>query len=59
MAHLTAVLLISCPDQRGLVAAVSDFVFRNGGNILHADQHTDREESVFLQRVNGTWTASR
>jgi formyltetrahydrofolate deformylase len=51
MARLTATLLISCPDQRGLVATVSDFVFRNGGNILHADQHTDREQGVFLQRV--------
>jgi formyltetrahydrofolate deformylase len=47
----TATLLIACPDQRGLVAAVSDFVYRHGGNILHADQHTDREEGVFLQRV--------
>jgi formyltetrahydrofolate deformylase len=47
----TAVLLISCADQKGLVAAVSDFLFRNGGNIVHADQHTDREERVFLQRV--------
>jgi formyltetrahydrofolate deformylase len=48
---VTAVLLISCPDQKGIVAAVSDFLYRNGGNILHADQHTDREEGVFLQRV--------
>jgi formyltetrahydrofolate deformylase len=47
----TAVLLLSCPDQRGLVAAVSDFVYRHGGNIIHADQHTDREQGVFLQRV--------
>lgn len=49
--NLRAVLLISCPDQPGLVAAVSDFVFRNGGNILHADQHTDRELGIFIQRV--------
>jgi formyltetrahydrofolate deformylase len=48
---VTAVLLISCADQKGLVAAVSDFLFRNGGNIVHADQHTDHEEGVFLQRV--------
>jgi formyltetrahydrofolate deformylase len=48
---VTATLLISCKDQRGLVAAVSDFLFRNDGNIIHADQHTDQEESVFLQRV--------
>jgi formyltetrahydrofolate deformylase len=48
---LTATLLISCRDQKGLVAAVSDFLYRNNGNITHADQHTDREEGVFLQRV--------
>ncbi len=48
---VTAGLLLSCRDQKGLVAAVSDFLYRNGGNITHADQHTDREEGVFLQRV--------
>src|SRR3989304_950341 len=48
---VTAVLLLSCPDQKGLVAAVSDFLYRNDGNIIHADQHTDQEEGVFLQRV--------
>jgi formyltetrahydrofolate deformylase len=48
---VTAVLLISCREQKGLVAAVSDFLFRNDGNITHADQHTDLQEDVFLQRV--------
>jgi formyltetrahydrofolate deformylase len=47
----TGILLITCPDQKGLVAAVSDFVVRHGGNIVHADQHTDREALVFVQRV--------
>ena len=47
----TAVLLLSCDDQKGLVAAVSDFLYRHNGNIVHADQHTDLEEGVFLQRV--------
>lgn len=47
----TAVLLLSCRDQRGLVAAVSDFLFRHQGNIVHADQHTDRERGLFVQRV--------
>jgi len=47
----TAVLLLSCPDRKGLVAGVSDFVFRNNGNILHADQHIDSETSIFFQRV--------
>jgi formyltetrahydrofolate deformylase len=46
-----AVLLLACRDQKGLVAAVSDFIFRHNGNILHADQHTDTEKGVFLQRV--------
>jgi formyltetrahydrofolate deformylase len=49
--RVTAVLLISCRDQKGLVAAVSDFLYRHNGNIIHADQHTDLEEGVFLQRV--------
>jgi len=47
----TATLLVSCPDQRGLVAAVSNFIFEFDGNIIHADQHTDLEEGTFLQRV--------
>jgi formyltetrahydrofolate deformylase len=47
----TAVLLVSCPDQKGLVAAVSDFVYRHGGNIRNSDQYTDFEQRVFLQRI--------
>lgn len=44
-------MLISCPDQRGLVAAVANFVFENGGNIVQSAQHTDHGEGVFFQRV--------
>jgi len=51
MAGETVVLLISCPDQKGLVAAVSEFVYKNGGNIVHAEQHVDREENIFFHRV--------
>lgn len=47
----TAVLLLSCPDGRGIVAAVADFVAEHGGNIVHADQHVDAVERVFFQRV--------
>lgn len=47
----TAVLLISCPDQKGLVAAVSEFVYSNGGNIVHAEQHVDVQENIFFHRV--------
>jgi len=47
----SAVLLISCPDRTGIVAAVTDFVFERGGNILDLDQHVDRDAGVFLMRV--------
>ncbi|MBT8197193.1 MAG: ACT domain-containing protein, partial [Acidimicrobiia bacterium] len=47
----TATLLLSCADQKGLVAEVSRFIYENDGNIIHADQHTDLEESVFVQRI--------
>ncbi len=47
----TATLLLSCQDRKGLVAGVSDFLFRHNANIIHADQHTDQEEGIFLQRV--------
>jgi formyltetrahydrofolate deformylase len=47
----TAVLLLSCPDRPGVVAATADFVYRHGGNIVDAQQHTDRTDGVFFQRV--------
>jgi formyltetrahydrofolate deformylase len=47
----TAILLITCPDRKGLVATISDFVFRHNGNILHADEHSDEESGLFLMRV--------
>ncbi len=47
----TAILLITCPDQKGLVATIADFVFRHGGNILHADEHGDETSNLFLMRV--------
>jgi formyltetrahydrofolate deformylase len=47
----TATLLIDCPDQRGIVAAVSEFLYRHGANILHADQHQDADQHLFFMRV--------
>jgi formyltetrahydrofolate deformylase len=47
----SAILLLTCPDRKGLVATISDFVFRHQGNILHADEHGDEESGVFLMRV--------
>jgi len=48
---VTAVLLLSCPDRKGLVAGVSEFIFQSNGNIINADQHTDPEEGIFLLRI--------
>ncbi|WP_017651163.1 formyltetrahydrofolate deformylase [Fortiea contorta] len=51
MTNATATLLISCPDQRGLVAKIANFIYANGGNIIHADQHTDFAAGLFLTRI--------
>ncbi len=47
----TAILLIDCPDAKGIVATVSEFLWRRNANILHADQHQDAESGLFLMRV--------
>lgn len=47
----TATLLITCPDTKGIVAAIADFLYQHQANILHADQHQDAENNLFLMRV--------
>lgn len=47
----TATLLITCPDAKGTVATVANFLHQHNANILHADQHQDAENSLFLMRV--------
>lgn len=47
----SAILLIDCPDRKGLVSAVSSFLYERGANILHADQHRDDELGLFFMRV--------
>jgi len=51
MKRKSAVLLLSCPDRKGVVASISGFVFQHGGNILHADEHSDVDSGTFLMRV--------
>ncbi len=46
-----AILLISCPDRKGLVSSVTEFIFRHGGNIIDLEQHVDSDESHFFMRV--------
>jgi formyltetrahydrofolate deformylase len=47
----TAVLLIDCPDRKGLVSSVSGLLYKYGANITHADQHQDHEEQLFFMRI--------
>ncbi len=47
----SAILLISCPDQQGIVCAVTDFLMRHNGNIIDLEQHTDTKEGAFFMRV--------
>lgn len=53
----TAILLIHSADQRGLVAAISDFIARNEGNIVYLDQHVDERRGVFFMRIE--WELER
>jgi formyltetrahydrofolate deformylase len=47
----TAILLVSCPDQRGIVAALSSFITEHNGNIIALDQYVDTADSVFFARM--------
>jgi formyltetrahydrofolate deformylase len=51
MEKSTAILLFSCPDQKGIVAAVSGFIARHNGNILDADQYALQPENRLFMRV--------
>jgi len=55
----TATLLVSCPDRRGLVAALAQLLYGHGANILDADQHTDSVAKQFFQRIRFDLTEMR
>jgi formyltetrahydrofolate deformylase len=46
-----ATLLVSCPDRKGLVAALAQLLYGHGANILDADQHSDQVAGMFFQRI--------
>lgn len=46
-----AILLIWCPDQKGIVAKISNFIYQNNGNIEHADQHIDFQTKILFMRI--------
>jgi len=45
------IILIHCEDQKGIIAAVTDFILRVEGNIIYIDQHVDVEQGVFFMRL--------
>jgi formyltetrahydrofolate deformylase len=47
----TAILLINCPDRKGIVLAIASFLYEHGANIIHADQHRDNALGLFFMRV--------
>ncbi len=53
----SAILLIHCKDQPGIVVSITDFIFNNSGNILNLDQHVDFEHQRFFMRVE--WDMAR
>ena len=55
----SVIALLHGPDQPGIVAKVAGWIHQHGGNVLHADQHLDRQENIFFQRVEWTPQASR
>ena len=50
-----AVILVTCPDQRGIVARLAAAIHDTGGNILDAAQHTSESTNTFLQRIHVSW----
>ncbi len=54
---MNAILRVRCADRTGIIAALSDFVFRHGGNILDLDQHSDPEGPSFFMRLE--WSLER
>ena len=47
-----ATLLVSCPDRRGIVAALAQVLYGHGANIFDSDQHTDPLAAQFFQRLH-------
>ncbi len=47
----TAILLLSCKDQKGLVYKITNFIYKIGGNIIDLDEHVDTTDKKFFLRV--------
>lgn len=47
----TAILLLHCPDQKGIISEVTRFISDNRGNIVYLDQYVDQVDSMFFMRI--------
>lgn len=53
----TAILLLHCPDQPGIISEITRFITDNNGNIVYLDQYVDKEEGMFFMRIE--WELER
>ena len=53
----TAILLLHCPDQPGIISEITKFITDNAGNIVYLDQYVDREDGMFFMRIE--WELER
>ncbi|MEO9894655.1 formyltetrahydrofolate deformylase [Aurantibacter sp.] len=51
-------ILIHCPDQSGIICAVTGFIHAHGGNIIYLDQHVDKQSNVFFMRLESDFSES-
>lgn len=54
----TIALLISCKDQKGIIANTTNFILKQNGNIVYVDQHVDREQEIFFMRIESEFSDS-
>ena len=47
----SAILLVYCADRKGLIASVTEFIYRSNGNIIRLDQHVDSKKRFFFMRA--------
>jgi len=54
----TITILISCKDQKGIIANTTNFILNQEGNIVYVDQHVDREQEIFFMRIESEFSES-
>lgn len=55
---MKTIILINCPDQAGIVHAVTGFIQEKGGNVIYLDQHVDKQANVFFMRLESDFNTS-